>query len=72
MHIRHPSIRPPRIHWKKYLERKVIVLSALCLSTFIMETYFHMPHVMPVIHSFHDLTIGVLAEHLLFGIPLED
>lgn len=72
MHIRTPHLRPPRIHWRKYLERKVIVLASLCFVTFIMETWFHVPRVQPVIHSFHDLTVGVLAEHLFFGIPLEE
>ena len=72
MHIRHPTIRPPKIHWRRYIERKVVILGSLAIATFIMESYFHVPRVGGVIHGFHDLTVGVLAEHLVFGIPMEE
>jgi hypothetical protein len=71
MHVPKLSVKPPKIHWRKYLERKVIVLAAFCFATYVMETYLHVPRVGGIVHSFHDLTVGVLAEHLFFGIPLE-
>jgi len=70
MHVPRPHLRPPPIHWRRYLERKIILLTSLVVVTFIMENYLHLHQT--VVHQFHDLTVGVLAEHLIFGIPLGD
>ena len=59
MHFR-PRIKTPRIHWKKYIERKCFVLLALVIVTFVMETWFH------------DFSIAVFFEHAVFGIPFEE
>lgn len=69
MHVPTPHLRPPKIHWRKYLERKVILLVALVASTYVLESYFGL-HV-TVVHQAHELAVGVLAEHVFFGIPLE-
>lgn len=62
-------LRPPRIHWRKYLERKVIILASIITLTYIMETYLHMHQ--SLIRSTHELTVAVFLEHTIWGIPFE-
>lgn len=63
-----PHIRPPRIHWRHYLTRKVLILGALVVATYIVGQQMHMG----MFNRVHELTLGTLLEHLLFGIPFEE
>lgn len=69
MHIPNPHLRPPRIHWRRYMERKVIILAVLVAATYIAEHHFGMHQ--SLVERVHEFSISVLAEHLVFGIPLE-
>ena len=63
-----PHVRPPRSHWQHYLTRKVLILAGLVVVTYFVEQQMHTS----VINHVHELTLGTLFEHVLFGIPFEE
>jgi hypothetical protein len=70
MHIPKIHIKPPKIKWRAYLERKVILLASLVLATYVMEVYFHVHS--SLVDKTHELAVGVFVEHCLWGIPFGD
>lgn len=72
MHLHLPKkmhIRPPKIHWRKYLERKVIILAVIVLITYAAERY-GIHHSM--ITHVNEFSATVFFEHILIGIPFGD
>lgn len=61
-------IRPPKIHWHMYFTRKVLILSTLVMLTYLLEEWTHAY----LIGRTHELAMGTLFEHLLFGIPFHE
>lgn len=61
--------KPPKIHWRAYLTRKAIVLLSLVAVTYLAEGWLGHPH---LINKAHELTLGALTEHWLFGVPFEE
>lgn len=55
-----------RIHWKKYLTRKVIVLTSFAIAGGIAGQYIHAWFVSKTA----ELAFGTVVEHLLFEIPV--
>lgn len=69
MHLHLPKkmhIRPPKIHWKKYIERKVLILGGVVLASYVAER--HGIHHSLVTHI-HEFSATVFLEHTLIGIP---
>lgn len=61
-------IRPPKIHWRLYLTRKVLILGTLVVASYYIEAWLHAP----VVGRAHELAMGTLFEHLFFGIPFHE
>lgn len=61
-------MKPPKIHWKKFFTRKVLVIAAL---VFIC-------HTVDILWRIHaagrggEVMFGSLVEHLCFGVPVMD
>jgi hypothetical protein len=55
----------PKVHWKLYFTRKVLILVGVVVATSYAQEYFHV-HTLGRIHEFG---LSFLFEHLLFGIP---
>ncbi len=64
--ITHKDFR--RIHWRKYLTRKVIILTAFGLVGVYTEHVLHLWF----LGKGGELAIGTVIEHLLFEIPIEE
>lgn len=65
MHV--AKFRPPKIHWRLYFTRKVLILGVLVIVTSYIEAHLHFR----VMGRAHELALSTLAEHLFFGIPLQ-
>lgn len=63
-----PHIKPPKIHWELYLQRKIYILLGCVVLTYVAEEFLHIRGV----STFHELSKAVFMEHIIFGIPLED
>lgn len=61
-------VRPPKIHWRLYITRKVMLLGSLVIFTYYLELWTHMT----LISKTHELAMGTLFEHLFFGIPFHE
>ena len=62
------NYRPPKIHWRKYMTRKVIILACFVVASTCVNTYMHFA----LLDHAHELAMGTLFEHLIFGIPMEE
>jgi len=57
-----------RINWKKYLSRKVLILTVFAIAGAIIGQHIHAWYVSKTA----ELTFGTIAEHLLFEIPIAE
>ncbi len=62
------KIRPPKIHWRKYVTRKVIFLATFAIVSPYIAAWVHVE----LLSHAHELAVGTLFEHLIFGIPMEE
>jgi hypothetical protein len=61
-------IRPPKVHWRKFVERKVIMLTCVVVISPYLSEYLHLH----LFNHIHELALGTLCEHLVFGVALEE
>lgn len=60
--------KPKKIHWKKFINRKMIAIGvAVTVAHFIGE-YAHIH----LISKGGEMMLGVTMEHLIFGVPFEE
>lgn len=57
-----------RIHWKKYLTRKVIILTLFVAAGYAAEHYLHIWFA----GKGAELAFGTILEHTLFEVPIEE
>jgi hypothetical protein len=57
-----------RIHWKKYLTRKVFILALFGAAGYTLEHYWHIWFA----GKGGELAFGTVVEHLLFEVPVEE
>lgn len=66
MHIPHPHCRKPKIDWKLYFTRKVIILGGVVIVTYALHSVgVHQK----AIETIHEFTATVFFEHIFIGIP---
>ena len=66
MHLPHMHIKHPKIDWKLYFTRKVIILGGVVVLTYAMkELGIHQRG----IDTIHEFTATVFFEHIFIGIP---
>lgn len=65
----HIKVPKPKIDWKLYLTRKVIILGGVVMVTYVAESFgIHQK----VITTIHEFTATVFFEHVFVGIPFGD
>lgn len=64
--IRKSDLR--RIHWRKVVTRKVIVIAGFGIVGFVLEHYTHLWFA----GRGGELAFGAVIEHLLFGLPVAE
>ena len=57
-----------RIHWRKFISRKVIVLAVFGAAGYAAEHYLHIWFA----GKGGEIMFGTIIEHILFGVPVED
>lgn len=62
------TFHKPKIHWKKYITRKVIILSLFVLGGTALAHYLHLWF----LDKGAELALGTLMEHLFFDVPMEE
>jgi hypothetical protein len=61
------TMKIPRIHWRKYLTRKVFILSGFVIAGLSAEHYLHLWFC----GKGAELALGTILEHTLFEVPME-
>jgi uncharacterized membrane protein len=64
MHL--PHCPHPKIDWKLYFKRKVIILGGVVVMTYALE---HLGIHQKAIETVHEFTATVFFEHIFIGIP---
>ena len=57
-----------RIHWRKYITRKVIILGVFGIVGYYIEHAFHVWYA----GKGGEIAIGTVIEHILFEVPVEE
>lgn len=55
-----------RVHWRKYLSRKVAILAVVSVAGYALEHYFHIWFA----GKGGEIAFGTVIEHLFFEVPV--
>jgi hypothetical protein len=62
------AMRRPKIHWRKYLTRKVIILAVFAVAGYAAEHYLRLWFA----GKGAELALGTVLEHTFFEVPMEE
>jgi len=57
-----------KIHWRKFVSRKIVVLVIFGAAGYAIEHYLHLWFA----GKGGEIAFGTLLEHILFGVPVEE
>ena len=58
----------PKINWKKFISRKIIILAVCAAIGYSLEHYLHLWFA----GKGGELALGTVVEHLFFEVPVEE
>jgi len=68
-HRKHPLLtNGRRIHWRKFITRKVVVLALFGAAGYAAEHYLHLWFA----GKGGEVMFGTILEHILFEVPVEE
>jgi len=61
------TVKRPKIHWKKYLTRKMFILAVFAVAGYTIEHVFHIWF----LGKGAEFAVATIVEHTIFDIPME-